>query len=85
MPHVATVEGFLLIADVERGAHAFAAISQPDRRHRGATMIVVHRRVAFAVQQVHARAKLVVIAKTTAQIQRSANLRLAGIIHADTG
>ena len=75
-PHRAAVEGFFLIAKVKRAAHAFAAIIETNRSQRGSAFITLHRRLAFAVHQVHPRAELVIIAKAATQIQRAADLRI---------
>ena len=80
--HRATVEGFFLIAKVKRAAHPFAAIIEPYGGQRGSALITLHRRLAFAVHQIHPRAELVVVAKAAAQIQRTADLRIRGIVDA---
>ena len=79
----AAVEGFLLIAEIQRGAEAVASVIQAGREQRGAAAIVRNAGFPFAMDQVHPRAELVAVAIATARIQRGANLGIRGVVHAD--
>lgn len=73
---------FFLVAQVQRGAEAVAFVIQAGGEQRGAAAVVRHTGFPFAMHEVHARAKLVVIAKATTRIQRGANLGIRGVVNA---
>ncbi len=61
----AAVERFLLITQVQRGTEVIALVIQAGREQRGAAAVIRHAGFPFTVDQVHARAKLIAVAKAT--------------------
>ena len=76
------MEGFFLIAQIQRGAETVAFVIQTGGEQRGAAAVVRYAGFPFAVDQVHPRAKLVAVAVATARIQRGANLGVRGVVDA---
>ena len=78
------MERFLLIAEIERGAETIATVIKPQRSQRGTAFIVIDSAFALAMHQVDPGAELVVIAETASQVEGTANLRIRGIVDANT-
>ena len=78
----AAMEGFLLIPHIQRGAEIVAFVVEAGGEQRSAAAIVGHPAFPFAMDEVHARAKLVVVPIATARIQRGAKLGIGGVVDA---
>ena len=77
------IDALLLIAKISRHAQAITPVIQPQGKQLGALAFVVDSGIAFALGDVHAHAKLIVVAKALAQIEVFTHAAAAGNIGAE--